>query len=202
MLRSAALLCLFLFILAAPARAQTEIHHCIGANGGAVFTDQPCATLQATPVVDGAPKTSTTPLSTPPPTLCAASPEALRQSVIDAFAARNANRMAGLMLWNGYNSSAVIADIRSLNHLMKQSLLDVDIPDGDATLEDAAAAPDPADAGADPFASSPPAASSPARSDGDELVLHTAGNDGSGIPHERRFGVVHRAGCLWLRRLN
>ncbi|MEP7186820.1 MAG: DUF4124 domain-containing protein, partial [Rhodanobacter sp.] len=84
MVRSAALLCLILLTLASPAKAQTEIHHCLGANGGAVFTDQPCASLQATPVVASAPEASSTPLSTPPPTLCAASPEALRQSVIDA----------------------------------------------------------------------------------------------------------------------
>jgi hypothetical protein len=32
-----------------------------------------------------------------------------------------------------------------------------------------------------------------------QLVLRTAGNDGSGSPHELRFNVVSRAGCLWLR---
>jgi hypothetical protein len=30
-------------------------------------------------------------------------------------------------------------------------------------------------------------------------VLHTAGMDGSGSPHELRFDIVRRAGCLWLR---
>ena len=50
MRRWATLLCLILLACAAPAAAQTEIHRCIGANGGAVFTDQACAALQATPV--------------------------------------------------------------------------------------------------------------------------------------------------------
>jgi hypothetical protein len=202
MIRSAALLCLILLTLASAARAQTEIHHCIGANGGAVFTDQPCASLQATPVTADAPQASTTSLSTPPPTLCATSREALRQSVIDAFAVRNANRMAGLMLWNGYGRSSVIAAIRSLNELMKQPLLDVDIPDGEATTPDAPATADLAGISADPFASPVPAALPPPMPGGDQLVLSTAGNDGSGSPHERRFAVVHRAGCLWLRSRN
>lgn len=202
MVRSAALLCLILLTLACPARAQTEIHHCIGANGGAVFTDQPCAALQATPVTLGTPKASTALLSAPPPTLCAASREALRESVIDAFAVRNANRLAGLMLWNGYDRSSVIADIRSLNELMKQPLLDVHIPDGDGTTSDAPATADLAGISADPFASQVHVASPPPMPGRDQLVLHTAGNDGSGSPHERRFAVVHRAGCLWLRRLN
>jgi hypothetical protein len=199
MVRSTALLCLILLTLASPARAQTEIHRCIGANGGAVFTDQPCAALQATPITPGTPKASTTPLSTPPPTLCAASREALRQSVIDAFAVRSANRLAGLMLWSGYGRSSVIADIRSLNELMKQPLLDVDIPDGEATTPDAPATAGLAGISADPFASPVPTDLPPPMPGGDQLVLHTAGNDGSGSPHERRFAVMHRAGCLWLR---
>ena len=105
--RLAALLCLILLTCTAPAAAQTEIHRCIGANGGAVFTDQPCAALQATPVSPGAlPGNVTAPLAAPPPTLCAANPGELRQSVIDAFASRDANRLAGLMLWNGYGRGA------------------------------------------------------------------------------------------------
>jgi hypothetical protein len=32
-----------------------------------------------------------------------------------------------------------------------------------------------------------------------QIVVRTAGTDGSGVPHETHFGVVHRSGCLWLR---
>jgi hypothetical protein len=184
--RLAILLCLILLACAAPAAAQTPIHRCIGANGGAVFTDQPCAALQATPVRPNAPSAqAAAPLTTPPPILCAASPGELRQSVIDAFASRDANRLAGLMLWDGYGRGAVIADIRSLAELMKQPLLDVDIPDDAAPA--AAASTDTAPT---------------ARSPGERLVLHTAGNDGSGGPRELRFDIVRQAGCLWLRSAN
>jgi len=190
--RLAALLCLILLACAAPAAAQTPIHRCIGANGGAVFTDQPCAALQATPVSSSVPsaQTAATPATTPP-ILCAASPGELRQSVIDAFASRDANRLAGLMLWDGYGRGAAIADIRSLAELMKQPLLDVDIPNGSAPAQ--AASID------DPFATDAPPAPPSA---GNRLVLHTAGNDGSGSPRELRFDIVRQAGCLWLRNAN
>lgn len=187
----AALLCLILPAWAVPALAQTEIHRCIGANGGAVFTDQPCAALQATPVNPVATPGNDIPSAAPPPPiLCAASPGALRQSVIDAFAGHDANRMAGLMLWSGYGRGAAIADIRSLGALVKQPLLDVGMPDDPAPGNDSPA-PARATSNADPLA--PPPANA-------QLVLHTAGNDGSGSPHELRFDIVSRAGCLWLRR--
>ena len=42
------LLCLILLAWALPAAAQNPIERCVGANGSPVFTDQPCAALQAT----------------------------------------------------------------------------------------------------------------------------------------------------------
>jgi hypothetical protein len=190
---SAALLCLILLAWTLPVLAQTEIHRCIGANGSAVFTDQPCAALQATPVNPVATSGNDTPPPAPPPLLCAASLGALRQSVIDAFASHDANRMAGLMLWSGYGRGSAIADIRSLGELMKQPLLDVGTPDDPASGSESPAL---ATSDADPIAPDTPPAPPPGNA---QLVLHTAGNDGSGSPHELRFNVVSRAGCLWLR---
>lgn len=174
---------LLLMLLATPATAQTAIHRCIGADGSAVFTDQPCTALQATPITPRAEPESPAPaISAPPPILCATTSEALRQSVIDAFARRDANRLAGLMLWHGQGRNAVIADIRSLGELIDRQLLDVQLP----------SAPD------DGFASSFDMPATPVPDD-DALVLHLAGDDGSGRPLERRFGLVREAGCLWLR---
>ena len=84
MYRLATLLCLIALAWAAPVAAQTPIHRCIGANGSAVFTDQPCAALQATPasrVAASAPAVT----ATTTPTLCAATLGALRQGVIDVL---------------------------------------------------------------------------------------------------------------------
>jgi hypothetical protein len=186
-----ALLSLALLARVTPAVAQTEIHRCIGANGGAVFTDQPCAALQATPVSPAAAAANSSAVAAPPPTLCAASVDGLRQSVIDAFAGRDANRLAGLILWDGYGRGAAIADIRALTTLMKQPLLGVDTPP---------AAPTSAHAGSgDPVLQ---AAQSKVPQPADQLVLRTADNDADGNPAAWRFDIVREAGCLWLRNAN
>ncbi len=199
-----------LLLMPLRAAAQDGIHRCIGPDGNPLFTDQPCAALQATPVntpraqIPPSPPGASMPLTepTPPPILCASSVTELRQSVVDAFASRDPNRLAGLMLWGGHGREAVVADIRSMYALMQRPLLDVgeasdEQPPGNTTdsnindfdhlgqSETAAAPPPPRPASAD-----------------HEIVVRTAANDGSGTPHETRFGVVRRSGCLWLRAEN
>jgi hypothetical protein len=176
-------LCLILLVCAAPAAAQTAIHRCVGADGNALFTDQPCSALQATPL-----KPVAQPDSTAVPLLCAASLGALKQGVAEAFANHDANRMAGLMLWNGYGHGAAVADIRSLAAMMRESLLDFGRP-GESMAATAVPGLDAPAGTAGPVAPAP----------GDRLVLHTTGSDGSGKPHELRFTIVRRSGCLWLR---
>jgi len=130
MLRLALLLLLALAAL--PARAQMPIYHCIAADGHPVYTDQPCASMQATPA-PAASATSAAPSLRPPGVTCAVDVDELRQAVIDAFANGDANRMAGLMLWAGYGEHAVVADIRALAALMDRPLVGIDLPD-DASL--------------------------------------------------------------------
>lgn len=171
-----------------PATAQEGVHRCIGPDGTPLFTDQPCAALKATPV-QAAPKTTTAPApnapvpSAPPPILCAATVAELRQSVTDAFATRDPNRLAGLMLWEGAGRGAVVSDIRSLSALMKRQLLDF----GEQNAAEQAAGNDP------------DAASTPAPPTEHQLVVHTSSDDASGVPKETRFDIVRRSGCLWLR---
>jgi hypothetical protein len=192
------LLWIFFVLWTTPVAAQTDIHRCIDAQGNALFTDQTCVAMQATAVhpaakpsddITNAATIASTPTE-PPPILCAGTFNELRQSVIDAFASRNANRMAGLMLWGDYGGGDAVGTIRMLSALMRQPLLDAGPPDsaeaspaGSSSTLAANSAPDP------------PAA-------GHELVLHLAGSDGSGNPRELRYGVVHRAGCLWLRAVD
>ncbi|MEO7050212.1 MAG: DUF4124 domain-containing protein [Rhodanobacter sp.] len=188
-----ALLCLVLLGPATPALAQSEIHHCIGANGAPVFTDQPCAALRATPV---SPAAATATASSPdasvsPAGLCAASVDDLRQSVIDAFARRDTVRLAGLILWDGYGSGAAIADIRALTTLMKQPLLEVETPQPltrSASSDNDNPWPAPEDA--------------QATSAADHLVLRTLRDGTEESTTQWRFDIVRRAGCLWLRNAN
>lgn len=200
-----ACLVVLLFLLPLCAFAQAGIHRCIGADGNPLFTDQPCAALQATPV-NTPPPAPRSPVTQEGPTLpgpaaptapagitCATSVGELRQTLVDAFATRDPNRLAGLMIWNGYGQNAVVADIRSLGTLMQRPLLDVSA----ASDDDDAPPPTPATSSPDATAATaPPRPASPGT---DQLVVHTAASDGTGVPHETRFSVVRRAGCLWLR---
>lgn len=185
------LLLLLLFVLTSPASAQSVIHRCIGANGGPVFTDQPCPAMQAE--TTQAPARSAAPNAVePPPILCAANMAELRQSVIDAFANRDPNRLAGLMLWNGYGSSATVANIRSLTALMKQPLLGVDPDDSpEDTPDDNSNTPIDGTKAPSQEASSAPKTN--------RLVVRTGTDEADGNLHKQRFTVVRQYGCLWLR---
>ena len=188
---SVILLCVTLLLRATPALAQTEIHRCIGADGGAVFTDQPCAALNATAVTSDPGQGHGSPAPAPPPILCAADRDALRQSVIDAFARHDANRLAGMMLWDGYGQRAAISDIRSLSKLVSQPLFGLDMPgrsSGDDATAESSATTGSGSAFPDDARSAPTAENS-------QLILHMADDN----TNDRRFDVVARAGCLWLR---
>ncbi|MBE1161331.1 DUF4124 domain-containing protein [Dyella acidiphila] len=186
------LLLLLLLLPVAAASAQGGIHRCLGANGIPVFTDRVCTDVNAAPLLPppatvAAPPAVTT--ATPPAVLCAADLAHLKQAVIDAFADRSPNRLAGLMLWNGDGQQAVVADIRVYNQLMAHPLIGVSVTgaaDDDAEPDDA---PGPSPAGS--------AGNAPAH--GAALLVQTESEDGSGGTGQTRFDVVHHAGCLWLR---
>jgi hypothetical protein len=180
--------------------AQGDIHRCISADGTPMFTDRVCSDVNARPVTPPPTASSSTEppataLHAPPAVLCAANLSELKQAVVDAFAAHDPNRLAGLMLWGGYGDGAVVADIRGLGQLMQRPLLAIDT----------AAAGRPASSSSessDPDASTPPVAGNVSAAAPDELVVHTGSDDGNGQEHETHFALTHRSGCLWLRQLD
>jgi hypothetical protein len=120
---------LALLFLGPTAFAQDAIHRCVAADGQSVFTDQPCQALNAVPAAP-APQpgalSNVDPTATSlAPTLCAADLDTLRQAVADAFAARDANRLGGITLWEGGRDDAV-ASLRQWAGLVRQPLLAVE----------------------------------------------------------------------------
>ena len=189
-------LSVLLFLLLSPVSAiwaQGDIHRCMGANGIPVFTDRVCSDVNATPVLPPAPTSSVpTPAGPmqPPPVLCAADMAHLKQAVVDAFADRNPNRLAGLTLWNGDGKQSVVADIRFFARLMAHPLIDVKTDSGSAASASSAA---------DPSELSMSGIPSPEPERGESLLVQTESDDGSGATEATRFSVVHHAGCLWLQ---
>ena len=196
-----ALLFLAFSLATGPAVAQAAIQRCIGPGGNPVFTDQPCWSLNAAPLVRAPqPMRSAADAPAPPPAVtCAADVAALKGAVIAAFADHDANRMAGLMLWGGYGHGAVVADIQALQRIMREPLLDLGPAGQSAT--DHATSDDVHTAESEPFGAAVSAASSTAGAPAtnNTLVLHTSASDGRGQLRELRFTVVRRSGCVWLR---
>ena len=130
------------------------------------------------------------------PRLCAADVAELRQQVVDAFAARDPNRLAGLVLWEGYGRRGVVERIRGYAALMREPLLDVGEDDMRRVvqtrgfdLDDASRPLAPDDTPAPDEGDSPPSA----------LTLITGPRDASGASERTRFALVRQSGCLWLR---
>lgn len=170
-----------------PAQAQDAIHRCVDAHGNPLFTDQPCTSQQATPVQTPAATGNANPAMPDLPVplqSCAGTAAELRQRVIDAFASRDPNQLAGLMLWHGYGHVSAIDDVRSLSRLVRQPLLEIHF--GNETADDPATAE----------SAGQPAAAPPAAASADELQLRTSGGDGE---RSTRFAITRQAGCLWLR---
>jgi len=114
---------LLLLCLALPAAAQTAIHRCVGTDGRPVFSDQPCATIGATSLLP--PPSAASSVSAGPSAglLCAKDIGELREGMAQAFAARSANRIGGLVLWDGHGSAGAVEDLRAIDSLVRQSLV-------------------------------------------------------------------------------
>jgi hypothetical protein len=195
------LLAIFLLLLLplGTVRAQSDIHRCVGSNGSVIFTDRACSDLNASPAVPvPTPSASVneTPASIaqPPPVLCAADMAQLKQAVVDAFADRNPNRLAGLMLWEGSGREAVVANIREFTRMMARPLVGVRASEYASTAPPSSATA----TGANPSVLSMSATPNPSPPEGEFLSVETESDDGSGATQETHFGVVRHDGCLWL----
>ncbi len=190
------LLVLLAALIGRPSHAQdADIHRCVDHAGHPVFTDRACADLDATPALpgdDAAPDASPLPGEDRSAHLCAATLDALRQQIVDAFATRDPNRLAGLMLWDGYSRRGVVDQIRALGVLMQQPLLDVADDGPSRTVQTASL-----DDASRPLATDVDAA--PAEGNPAALALVTGPHDASGASTSTRFALVTQSGCLWLR---
>lgn len=166
------------------AQTAQPVYRCIGAHGEPVFSGQPCGTPAPTPA------TSTAPQGTSSSAVCAASPEALRQAITGAFATRDVNQLAGLILWRGMDQSSARATLRALAAWLKQPLTGVAFMRATGLpLADANAGPPPAASTAEPAGTSSAPMPPPTGFD-----VSTGGVDGT----TRDFGLLESGGCWWL----
>lgn len=121
-------LALMLLAVSSACAAQTVIHHCISADGTPLFTDQPCDSLDATPVAkttipDTASRSPLAPHAPTGPKHCPLDIPTLKARVAAAFKTRDANALAGLMLWRGYHDRGATHTVKQLAQLMQWPFL-------------------------------------------------------------------------------
>lgn len=181
------ILCLLALFACAPlAHAQhtQPVYRCIGAQGEPVFSGQPCGTPAPTL------GTNASAQGTAFSAVCAASPEALRQAVAGAFATRDVNQLAGLILWRGMDQNSARTTLRSLAAWLKQPLTGIAFT--------RAAGPPFADSDSAPLpvtsSGAPASASSVAALPPTGFGVSTGGVEGT----TRDFGLVESGGCWWL----
>jgi hypothetical protein len=202
---------LLLLVLLAASIARPPLHaqdagirRCVDRAGHQVFTDRACVDLDATPALPGSDTATAAPAAPAnedrPAQLCAATPGELRRQIVDAFAARDPNRLAGLMLWDGYSRRGVVEQIRALGVLMQQPLLEVSADGPARVVQTAPFATDLYDASQPlgPQGESSPAGSDPARPPR-AVTLVTGPHDASGASTSTRLALIAQSGCLWLR---
>ena len=124
-----AIVLLLLLFVALPAAAQTAIHRCVGGDGSPVFSDQPCTSVGATSLLP-APSASASSDGPSAGLLCAKDMDELRDGLAQAFAARSANRVGGLILWNGYGSAGAVDNLRAMESLVRRSLVALEGSEG------------------------------------------------------------------------
>ena len=121
---------------------------------------------------------------------CAASPEALRQAIAGAFAARDVNQLAGLILWRGMDQGSARTTLRSLAAWLKQPLTGIALARATGPpFADTDSAPPPVTSSGEPASASSVAALPPTGFD-----VSTGGVDGT----TRDFGLAESGGCWWL----
>lgn len=179
--------CLLLLLACASlAHAQTAqpVYRCIGAHGEPVFSGQSCGTPAP------AAGTNAPAQGTGFSAMCAASPEALRQAIADAFATRDVNQLAGLILWRGMDQGSARTTLRSLAAWLKQPLTGIAFTrTAGPPFADTDSGPPPVTSSGEPASASSVTALPPTGFD-----VSTGGVDGT----TRDFGLIESGGCWWL----
>jgi hypothetical protein len=158
----------------APYAAHAEgqnVHRCIGEHGEISFSGAPCAASASVLSGSGAPARSAD-RGIAAPTTCAASADALRDVIADAFARRDANTIAGVMRWDGVGGAAARERMRELVDLTGRPLLGIDIDNG-AVGE-----------------------SAPGETEAAQLTVRMGSLEGGASEHA--FRLMPSGGCYWL----
>jgi len=183
-MRSTAILVFLLFAsVLAPASAES-VHRCIGANGGAIFTDQRCEDIGAVVRPDPAPPFGAAGAQRVHVHVhdCARTIDDLHSGLEAALAAHDVNRVAGFYQWTGISGAESVGILNRLQAIAGRPLAEVNL----------VRPHQPVDANGYETAASPRASEASAI----ELLQTRSGNDPT--PARTEFALSRNMGCWWI----
>lgn len=169
-------MCLIALLASAPL-AHAQVYRCVGAQGEPVFSGEPCGTPAPSGTAAGPAQSFAG--------VCADSPQSLRDEIAKAFARHDVNRLAGLILWAGYDQGSARATLQSLKAWLQQPLTGIAVV----------------------YATGPPIAEAAPLAGGGAPTaiepLHAAAQTPSGFrvstaEDTRDFSISQSGGCWWL----
>lgn len=200
---------LVLLALPAPAAAQ-GVKRCTDAQGNTIFTDRPCASVDAVP--KGAPGPA--PGAYAPgfaPRGCARTADALLLGVRTALEARDVNRLASYYHWAGTGNRGALQVMDELEAIANRPFVAVALaypaPAAPGTGSGSLPVPDippraPADAGSEPDPVPDPVPGlAPGTAPGPRpvgLEVEQMAGDTDAGSRSTRFRLLRHVGCWWL----
>jgi hypothetical protein len=176
------LLLLFAVFAAMQANA-TDVHRCIGADGGAIFTDAKCEDIGAIVRPVPAPAIAGTARHLGPRG-CSRTLGALREGLRSALASGDVNQLASYYNWPGISSSESVRILDRLQAIVDRPLTSIHLV-GARTTQDAD--------GYRTVASE----QEPARGNAIEIVQARSANDPTVV--RTQFGLARNADCWWVQ---
>lgn len=194
----------------APASAQ-GIRRCVDAEGNSLFTDRPCSEMNAVPKqappeavgnfaaqgsADGF-RGGFSDQAGAAPRGCARRPEDLLDRVRSALESRDVNRLASHYHWTGTGSGSGTQLMDTLERIVAQPLLSVELVYPDAPPDAPAQPQDPYAVGPfvpDPYAPPAAAAAAPPR----QIRVLQMRSDQAEQASSTVFQLRRNAGCWWI----
>jgi hypothetical protein len=183
-MRSIAILVLLSFAsIALPASAES-VHRCIGANGGAIFTDQRCEDIGAVVRPEPAPLFGSAGAQRVHVHVhdCARTVDDLHDGLEAALAAHDVNRVAGFYQWTGVSGAESVGILNRLQAIAGRPLAEVNVVRQHQPVD------------ANGYETAAPARTTEASAI--ELLQTRSGNDPT--PARTEFALSRYMGCWWV----
>ena len=114
---------LILWCVVAHPLASAQIRRCVTADGARIFTDRPCADVDAQEVI--APPASSTNEPDRRPSLCPRNLQALTVALSSAIQSGDANRVSSLYDWSGTSTASASRLMDRLQTIADRPLVDI-----------------------------------------------------------------------------